>query len=141
MRVEKKPKEGQGHKLEGVLKTVRQNTPAAVRFLIKLGSTIRLVDLEEVAYFYTEDKITFLMTDTGKRYPIDQSLEKIEELVTPFAFFRINRQFVVRVSAIAEMHAHSKSRIKVVLKPNVDINAIVSSEKTPLFKKWLLGEA
>ena len=39
------------------------------RFLIRLGNSIRLVELGDVSYFYTKNKITFLVTNEGKRYP------------------------------------------------------------------------
>ncbi|MEK7256076.1 MAG: LytTR family DNA-binding domain-containing protein [Bacteroidota bacterium] len=110
------------------------------RFLIRFGQTIRVVELGDVAFFYTQDKITFLTTKEGKRYPIDYSLEKVEDLMDNGKFFRINRQFIVNVDAIKEMHAYSKSRVKLMLNPNCDMDTVVSTERSPVFKKWLVGE-
>lgn len=110
------------------------------RFLIRFGQQIRLVSIPEVAYFYTQDKITFLVTKAGKRYPIDHSLEKLEEMVNPARFFRINRQFILCIDAIDEMYMYSKSRVKVTLNPPADEETIVSTERSPHFKKWLVGE-
>ena len=109
------------------------------RFLIRFGQSIRVVELSEVAYFFTEDKITFLTLQSGKRYPIDYSLEKLEEMVNPAKFFRINRQFIVNIEAIQEMYAYSKSRVKVNLHPSTERETIVSTERSPHFKKWLTG--
>ncbi len=110
------------------------------RFLIRLGHSIRLVDIKDVAYFYTKDKITFLVTNIGKRYPLDYSLEKLDEIANPKKFFRINRQFIINLDAIKEMISYSKSRVKVELNPACDLETIVSTERSPQFKKWLLGD-
>ena len=117
-----------------------QQTSDEKRFMIRLGHSIRLVEMKEVAYFYTKDKITFLITKKGKRYPIDQSLEKLDEMANPKKFFRINRQFIINLEAIREMLTYSKSRVKVELNPPCDLETIVSTERSPLFKKWLLGD-
>ena len=110
------------------------------RFLIRLGHSIRLVEIKDVAYFYTKDKITFLVNKEGKRYPIDYSLEKLEDIINPKKFFRINRQFIINIDAINEMISYSKSRVKIELNPSCDLETIVSTERSPVFKKWLLGE-
>lgn len=110
------------------------------RFLLRVGSQLRVVKMKEVAYFNTEDKITLLTTHAGKRYPIDYSLEQLNEMVPPAEFFRINRQFIIRLAAIAEMHAYSKSRVKLILNPLCKLETIVSTERSPHFKRWLEGQ-
>lgn len=117
-----------------------ENQPAMRRILVKLGQSIRLVEIDDVAYFYTRDKITFLVTkSTGKRYPIDHPLDKLESLLDTKIFYRINRQFIVNISAIREMHPYSKSRIKIDLDPAADVETIVSTERASDFKQWLVG--
>ena len=110
------------------------------RFLIRIGQNLKMVDIKEIAYFYTQDKITFLITFAGKRYPIDFSLEKLEEIIDPALFFRINRQFIIHLKAIGEMYTYSKSRVKIDLIPHCEITTIASTERSPHFKKWLTGE-
>lgn len=117
-----------------------QKETQAKRFLIRIGQHIRIVNIEEVAYFYTDSKITFLVTGEGKRYPIDYSLEKLEEMLDIQSFFRINRQFIIKIGAIKEMYAYSKSRVKIDLNPPCEIQTVVSTERSPHFKKWLAGE-
>jgi DNA-binding LytR/AlgR family response regulator len=110
------------------------------RFLIRFGQNIKVVEFRDAAYFYTEDKITFLVTKEGKRYPVEQSLEKLDEMADPRSFFRINRQFIVNIEAIREMYAYSKSRVRLILDPSCDKETVVSTERSPVFKKWLVGE-
>lgn len=110
------------------------------RIVVRFGQTIKVVEYEEVAYFYTQDKITFLVTRAGKRYPVDFSIDRLEEICDPALFFRINRQFIVNINGIREMHAYSKSRVKIELLPPTDQDTIVSTERSSKFKKWLEGD-
>ena len=110
------------------------------RFLIRMGQSLRLVHQQDIAYFYTSDKITFMMTREGRKYPVDYTLENLEMMIDPTRFFRINRQYIIHIDAIQQMHAHSKARVRIDLLPPAHDEVIVSTEKSPLFKKWLEGE-
>lgn len=115
--------------------------PTAQRTLVKLGQTMKIVDLNETSYFYSQDKMTFAIGKDGKRYPIDDTLEQLEHRLDPSRFFRINRQLIICIDAIEEMYAYSKSRVKIKLIPAfTQGDAIVSTERSPFFKRWLTGE-
>ncbi len=109
------------------------------RIVIRYGDTIKMVEVGEVAYFYTEDKINYLCTTGNLRYPIDYNLDELENLLNPDEFFRINRQFIINIRSIEKMLAWSKSRVKVILKPATTEDTIVSTERSPYFKDWLTG--
>ena len=109
------------------------------RLLVRMGQNIKLIDLDNVSYFYSKDKISFAVLPGNKRYPLDQSLDQIEQMVDPSHFFRINRQFIVKMGSIEEMVTYSKSRVKLKLNPPTDEDTIVSKERSPDFKKWLIG--
>lgn len=110
------------------------------RFLIRMGQSLRLIHQQDIAYFYTSDKITFMMTREGRKYPVDYTLENLEVIIDPTKFFRINRQYIIHIDAIQHMHAHTKARVRIDLLPASHEEVIVSTEKSPLFKKWLEGE-
>ena len=123
------------------LTKILQKSKYDKRFLIRFGQTIKVVEINDVAYFFTQDKITFLVNKKGKRYPIDYSLEDLCKISDPRSFFRINRQFIINIEAIKEMHAYSKSRVKILLDPPPNnMNTIVSTDRSPHFKKWLVGD-
>ncbi|GAB4406717.1 MAG: LytTR family DNA-binding domain-containing protein [Bacteroidia bacterium] len=107
------------------------------RFMVHSGDKIRSVPIEEVAYFFGQQKYVFLITRDNRRFIIDPTLTELESVLDPDQFFRINRQFFISYAAIQQMHAYSKSRVKIDLSPESDIEAIVSIEKTPRFKEWL----
>lgn len=123
-----------------LLETLRRQE-GMQRMLIRLGQSMKLIELSDAAYFYTKDKITFvILRNGGKRYPVEYPLDRLENLLDKRAFFRINRQFIVNVAAIREMHPYSKSRVKIDLDPATDMETIVSTERSAEFKKWLVGE-
>ena len=110
------------------------------RFLIRYADHIKKIDISEVAYFYTQDKINYLKTFSGQSYPIDFNLDTIEKTMNPEKYFRINRQFIIGIDSIEQMFSFSKSRVKIKLKPAVDIETIVSTDRSPHFKAWLGDE-
>ncbi|MEX0968422.1 MAG: LytTR family DNA-binding domain-containing protein [Bacteroidia bacterium] len=118
----------------------KQEQQVQKRFLVKIGQSLRAVEPEQIAFCYTEEKITFFCTFDGHRYPVDYSLDKLEELLDPHLFFRINRQFIINMKAIDSMYAYSKGRVKVTLKPPAPEQTVVSVERSPKFKNWLEGE-
>jgi two-component system LytT family response regulator len=119
------------------------NTPKSgykTRFIVRYGEHIKTIKIEDVAYFYTEDKINFLTTNEARRYTIDYNLDNLESMLDPKTFFRINRQFIISIHAISEMFTYSKSRVLVKLNPPCKHETIVSTERSGDFKLWLGDE-
>ena len=124
----------------GKLAEILKKDKPSQRFLLKVGQRLKLVDTADAAYFFSEDKITFLVDWKGQRFALDQSLEKLEESLDADQFFRVNRQFIIHLKSIGEMIAYSKSRVKILLDPSTKSEVVVSTERSPHFKRWLTGE-
>ena len=107
------------------------------RFMVTSGDKIKSIPVEEVAYFFGQQKYVFLITPDGRQHLIDYTLTQLEDLLDPEQFFRINRQFIIGYPAIKNMFSYSKSRVRIELQPPSDMEAIVSIEKAPRFKEWL----
>ncbi len=107
------------------------------RFMVRLGQKIVAIPVEKIAYFFSESKLTYLVTHDQKKYPIDQTLDELTSLLDPRIFFRINRQFIITFQSIAEIHPYFKGRMKLTLSPAATEEVIISSERTPEFKKWI----
>jgi len=114
-------------------------SPYQQRFLIRLHDQFKVIDVKDVAYFYIESKINFMQLKSGKSYPIDFSLDQLEEKLHPARFFRLNRQFTITYESIEKIIPYPKARIKLLLNPHTQKEAMVSSEKSADFKKWLQG--
>ena len=108
------------------------------RFLIKIGEHYKSVQTSMINCFYINERCNFIHVDNGKNYPIDYSLDKIEQLIDSKSFFRINRNFIINYSAIQDIIAYSYNRLKIILKdPIEDEDIIVSRERVSEFKEWM----
>lgn len=126
---------------QSVIQAIQEKNPPTyqARFLIRYGQKFKIVEVKDIAYFFIQEKIVFACTFEGKHYPMDYNLDKLEPMLSPTEFFRINRQVMACHSAIKELYAYSKSRVKVELLPRIDYDVVVSKERTILFKDWLEG--
>ena len=107
------------------------------RFLATSGDKIKSIPISEIAYFEGHQKYVFLVTKQKEQFIVDFTLEKLEELLDPEQFFRVNRQFIVSFMAIKTMYAHSRGRIKIELHPEVKDEVIVSIDRASDFREWL----
>jgi DNA-binding LytR/AlgR family response regulator len=107
------------------------------RFVIKVGEHIRSIPVEDVLYFYSLEKATFLHTANNHNYVIDYSIEQLEGLVDPEKFFRINRKYLIAMNSFDDIISYSNSRLKIELLHSDEYDVIVSREKVQKFKKWL----
>lgn len=107
------------------------------RFLVKLGDQYRSVNVEDVAYFYYQDGMTYLLANDGKKYPVDYTMDQIEGLLHPLEFFRINRKLVVSLTCIKEIHSYFNSRLLLRLFPAIEDGVIVSRDRVADFKRWM----
>lgn len=129
------------HKLESALQSLQQSGEKYKRrFLVKAGSKLLPIEIEQVAYFYRDEEVVQLMTFEGKRYSVNYSLEELENMLDPKAFFRLNRQTIANFHALAEIHSYFKGKLKIELKPTAPHEVIVSQERASAFKEWLDGE-
>ncbi|MCF0054236.1 LytTR family DNA-binding domain-containing protein [Dyadobacter sp. CY356] len=107
------------------------------RFLVKTGERIQTIAIDEIGTFYSEDKVTFLMTRQGKKFIIDYTLDEVENLLDPELFFRLNRKYISSVGAIKGVFTYSNSRLKILLENSSDNDILISREKMAAFKSWL----
>lgn len=109
------------------------------RFLIQYGQKIKKIEIDEAAYFYSLEKNVFITTTAGNTYPIDFTLDKLQEVIDPEKFFRVNRKMIVSFNSIKNMVPYSRSRIKIELNPPEpkDVEALVSVERSAAFKEWM----
>lgn len=117
--------------LLGVKKEYQKN------YLLQIGQKLKSIDVDSIACFYVKEKTTYLYTFDKRSYPIDLSLSQLESKTDPEQFFRVNRQFLIARKAIEEIAYLSSTRLKITLKPALDIDIYVTIDKIGRFKKWL----
>jgi DNA-binding LytR/AlgR family response regulator len=107
------------------------------RFAINVGVRIKSIEVSRIAYFYSLDKSTFLCTKENRHYPVDYALDKLEELLDPDHFFRVNRQYMVNYHSIEKIDVLSKSRVAIQTIPATEETLLVSTARTHQFRLWL----
>ena len=111
------------------------------RFVVRVGTRLRTIDIADVLYFYSFEKATYMKTTDGKNHLLDQTLEIIEEQIDPSEFFRINRKYLVHLKAITDVFTYSNSRYKLKVNHAEEDDFLVAREKAKAFKSWLEGES
>jgi DNA-binding LytR/AlgR family response regulator len=107
------------------------------RFLVKHLQKLVSIEVNTIAYFYSDDRLSFFKTVDDRKYLIDYTIDEIEEMVDPDQFFRINRAFLVAIKSVDQIHDYFGNRLKLNLKPAVDKEVLVSREKVTEFKTWM----
>lgn len=108
------------------------------RFMVKVGDHLMAVEDKEIVYFFGENKIVWLRHQNGRKYPVDYTLEQLDDLLDPNRFFRLNRQYIAALASIKDVVVYSNSRLKVTLHDPMNTDDIlISREKVDAFKLWL----
>ncbi|MFI1772324.1 LytR/AlgR family response regulator transcription factor [Thalassobellus citreus] len=107
------------------------------RFSVKVGQHLKLINIDDIECFYSENKGTYLYTSEARNYLLDTTLELLENELEPQTFFRINRKFFVNINAIKDMVSYTNSRLQIKLKTYNDQDVIVARERVKDFKVWL----
>lgn len=132
-------KPAQNLDIEKLLQSFKQSEAKAYRnrFLVKSGQKYISIETSDIAYFYLEDRVTFLITKDKAKYVIDYPLDELENLLEPARFNRVTRSFIVNIKAIADILVYFKGRLKLVLSPPIEKEVIISREYASEFKRWL----
>ena len=107
------------------------------RFTVKIGQQLKVIPIEDIECFFSENKGTYIHTFDNRNYLLESILEVLENELDPAAFYRISRKFIVPLKAIKEISVYSNSRLKVILPSYKDEDVIVSREKVNDFKTWI----
>lgn len=107
------------------------------RFLVKQGQKMIPVKLEDIAFFNARNTLNFLNTKSRQKFPVNYTLDQVEEFIPPDRFFRANRQFILAHDSISAIHPWFNGKLKVDLLYPADENIIISREKAASFKEWM----
>lgn len=107
------------------------------RFSIKVGQHIKLINIDVIECFYSENKGTYIYTVDGRNYLIETTLEQLENELEPQTFFRVSRKFFVNINAIRDIVSYTNSRLQIKLNSFDKQEIIVSRERVKDFKMWL----
>lgn len=107
------------------------------RFIAKVGDQIKMISSSEIAFFYADDNLVFLVKKDSKRNIIDYKLEELELRLNTDEFYRINRTFIISFDCIKEVHKYFNGRLKLEVNTTFDKEFLVARNRVSGFLKWL----
>ena len=107
------------------------------RFLVKHAQKLVSIDVEDIAYYFSDGRLNFFKTYDNKKFVLDYTMDELEDMLDPEKYFRISRSFYISVKSVDQIHEYFGNRLLLHLNPPVDKEAIVSREKVAEFKKWM----
>jgi two-component system, LytTR family, response regulator LytT len=107
------------------------------RFLVKHTQKLVSIEIDEIAYFFSDGRLNFFKTTDNRKFVVDYTMDELEEMLDPEQYFRVSRSFYVSVDSIDKIDDYFGNRLILQLKPAVDKEALVSREKVTDFKKWM----
>jgi two-component system, LytTR family, response regulator LytT len=105
-------------------------------FLIPHKDKLIPLAIDKIACFYTENKMTKIITINNETFYLDNSLEDILAQLNPTQFFRANRQYIVAHKAVKDISVWFGSKLSINLFVTVPDKIIVSKARTHEFKNW-----
>lgn len=124
--------------LSEIKKLISNNTKEyKKRFTVNVGTSIKIFNTIDIACFYSQDKTSYLLTNSGRSYILDSSLDKIYDTLDPEVFFKVNRKYVLNINEIKDIINYSNSRLKVNLNTPTEDDIIVARDRVKAFKNWL----
>ena len=108
-------------------------------FLVRFRDKIIPLASEDVAFFYTSEERVSAFNFKGERYPIERTLESLQQLLPSNMYFRANRQFIISREAVKDISVWFGSRLLLNLTLDTPEKIIISKARVPEFKAWLVG--
>jgi len=110
------------------------------RFIVNTFKGEKVVSVDDIRYFVSENKLTYIVLNNGTSFNVDLTLTAIDAQLNPKRFMRVNRKYIVPVNMvdILERDINGKERLK--LKPgkkNPEI--IISRDNKQNVHNWIDG--
>lgn len=107
------------------------------RFLVPTAQGFTSIEVERIAFFFSEHKVSWLVGFDGKKYALDYTMEQLVSILNPRDFFRVNRQYITSLPALLQITTGFNGKLKLHLAPPAHEEVIVGREKASSFKEWL----
>lgn len=107
---------------------------------IESGAKMTKLTYENIACFFSENKIVYTVQNDGTTIATDFTLNELEEKINDQLFFRVNRQIIIHKDAVDQIEKIENGKLLIRLKTSIDrdvINEInISRYKRKAFMTW-----
>ncbi len=126
------------NELASINKTLHTSTNTKkIRLLADKGTKLTPVFIENIAFIYSENKISYIVEFDNEKSSINSSLEELFKILDNTLFYRASRQVIVSIKAIDKIEKYGSTQLKVITNPIAPIAIIISKAKLTDFKKWV----
>jgi two-component system LytT family response regulator len=119
-------------KLADSLRETKREYPE--RIASRLGDRLWFLDLARVTHFFSEDKLTFAVSE-GKSFCVDHTIAELEIKLNPRQFARIHRGTIVNLGWIKEVALLTGGALNVRLKDGNETELTVARDRAREFKE------
>jgi len=107
------------------------------RLLVDKGAKLSPVFINNIAYVFTQNKITYIVEHKGEKSTINLTLDELFKTFDENKFYRVSRQVILSAKSIDKIEKYGNTQLKVTVNPILPIDIIVSKAKLTEFKKWV----
>ncbi|MBT1704425.1 LytR/AlgR family response regulator transcription factor [Chryseosolibacter indicus] len=128
------------HASLSLLQKTTQQGEAAIRistFLVHRKHKILPLPVQDIALFYITEVGIHVRTFGQEDYMMSQTLDELEAIISPVAFFRVNRQHIIHRKAVKDLEVYFNGRLLLNCS-SFDKPIIISKARVGVFKNWLM---
>lgn len=107
---------------------------------IESGAKMTKLSYENIACFYSENKIVYTVQNDGTTINTDFTLNELEEKINDQMFFRANRQIIIHKDAVSQVEKIENGKLRIQLKASIKNDSIaeinISRYKRKAFLDW-----
>ena len=105
--------------------------------LIHYREKIIPIRVNDIQFIYASDGAVYLYTLNSKSYPVQHTIEQLENMLNPQQFFRANRQFIINRDTVQNIEHYFNRKLVVSAKTPTPEKIIISKIKAQPFLKWI----
>lgn len=106
------------------------------RFLIPYKDKFLSLNVTDIAYIYSENKMARIVSVKNQSYQMHISLDEMFKQLDPDLFFRANRQFIISRNSVKDIVTWFDSKLAVNLYIETPEKIVISRARIADFKTW-----
>jgi len=95
------------------------------------------VPISRIHYIYHVEPYNVIRTAEKEDFVISESLDAIQQKLSPRQFFRVNRQMLVNINACNHFENIENQKLRLYVLPELKEPVIISQKKAREFKDWI----
>ncbi len=117
-----------GDSIQQVMDAIDEKTETLFRVVVKKGSDIHMIPVEDIIYIEAKDDYVMIYTEKG-RFLKEKTMKYYETHLSTEDFVRVHRSFIVRIDQVKRLEPYGKSSYIAILGQGQKINVSLAGYK------------